>query len=95
LTVVSNTAYSCGSGTTSGTRRDVTTWKQRLAAAEEAQRTAYSAYQQATEERAQALLDGVAELGTQAEVARELGITRASVNQAIKAWQKKQEGPPE
>lgn len=73
----------------------MTTWKQRLAAAEEAQRTAYSAYQQATDDRAQALLDGVTELGSQAEVARELGITRASVNQAIRALQKKQEGPPQ
>jgi DNA-binding transcriptional regulator YdaS (Cro superfamily) len=38
-----------------------------------------------------ALLDGVAELGTQTAVAAELGVKTPSVNQAIRAYQKKTE----
>lgn len=68
----------------------MTTWKERHDAAVAAQNDAQAAYRQASDDRARALLDGVAELGTQAEVARELGVTRASVNQAIKALEKKQ-----
>jgi hypothetical protein len=67
-----------------------TTWRERHDAAVTDQDAAQAAYQRASDARAQALLDGVAELGTQAAVARDLGITRASVNQAIKALEKKQ-----
>lgn len=67
----------------------MTTWRERHDAAVEAHRQALKAVQQAAEDRASALLDGVAELGSQAAVARDLGVTRASVNQAIKALEKK------
>lgn len=69
----------------------MTTWRERHDAAVAAQADAQAAYQQATDDRARALLDGVSELGSQAQVARELGVTRASVNQAIKALEKKQQ----
>ncbi|MFJ2631084.1 LysR family transcriptional regulator [Streptomyces sp. NPDC087422] len=68
----------------------MTTWRERHAAAVQAHTEALAAVQQSAEARALALIDGVAELGTQAAVARELGVTRASVNQAIKALEKKQ-----
>lgn len=90
LTEVSTPAYSCATGTASGTRRDVTTWKERLDEAERQQEAAQLAYQKASEDRARALQDGVAELGSQAAVARDLGVKRASVNQAIKALERKQ-----
>jgi hypothetical protein len=67
----------------------VTTWRERHDEAVRKQEAAQQAYQEATDERAQALLDGVAELGSQAEVARDLTVTRASVNQAIRAYQRK------
>lgn len=67
----------------------MTTWRERHDAAVAAHADALKAVQAAAADRAQALLDGVAELGSQAAVARELGVTRASVNQAIKALQKK------
>ncbi|WP_031516806.1 helix-turn-helix domain-containing protein [Streptomyces sp. NRRL F-5123] len=70
----------------------MTTWKERHDAAVAAHADALKAVQASATERAQALLDGVAELGSQAAVARELGVTRASVNQAIKALQKKATG---
>ena len=91
LTDVSTPTYSCGQAVTSGTRRDVTTWRARHDEAVRKQEAALRAYQEATDDRAIALLDGVAELGSQAEVARDLGIARASVNQAIRAYQKKTE----
>jgi hypothetical protein len=69
----------------------VTTWRARHDEAVRKQQAAQLAYQEATDERAQALLDGVSELGSQAEVARDLAVTRASVNQAIRAYQKKTE----
>ena len=90
LTDVGTPAYSCGTGTASGTRRDVTTWKERHDAAVQKQDAAQKAYQEASVERAQALLDGEAELGSQAAVARELGVGRSIVNRAIKALEKKQ-----
>lgn len=89
LTCVATPVYSCREGTASGTRRTVTTWKERHAAAVRKQDEAQLAYKAATEERAQALLDGEAELGSQAAVARELGVTRATINRAIKALEKK------
>lgn len=68
----------------------MTTWRERHDAAVAAQATAWEAYIEAAADRARALLDGVAQLGSQAEVGRALGVTRASVNQAIKALEKKQ-----
>jgi hypothetical protein len=69
----------------------VTTWKERHDEAVRKQAAAQKAYQDATDERALALLAGVEELGSQAAVARELGIKTPSVNQAIRAYQKKTE----
>jgi DNA invertase Pin-like site-specific DNA recombinase len=68
----------------------VTTWKERHDEAVRKQDEAQRVYQEATVERAQALLDGEAELGSQAAVARELGVTRATVNRVIKQLQNKQ-----
>lgn len=68
----------------------MTTWRERHDAAVAAQAKAWKAYIAATDERARALLDGVTDLGSQAAVGRDLGVTRASVNQAIKALEKKQ-----
>lgn len=67
----------------------MTTWRARHDEAVRKQQAAQQAYQQATDERAQALIDGANELGSQAAVARELGVTTPSVNQAIRAYQKK------
>jgi DNA invertase Pin-like site-specific DNA recombinase len=67
----------------------VTTWKERHDEAVREQDAAQLAYQEATAKRARALLDGEAELGSQAAVARELGVTRATINRAIKALEKK------
>ena len=91
LTDVSTPAYICGQAATSGTRRDVTTWRERHAAAVRKQAAAQQAYQEATDERARALIAGVEELGSQAAVARELGVKPPSVNQAIRAYEKKTE----
>lgn len=68
----------------------MTTWKERHDEAVREQDAAQLAYRAATDKRAQALLDGEAELGSQAEVARELGVTRATVNRVIKQLEKKQ-----
>lgn len=89
LTSVATPGYSCREVTASGTRRDVTTWKERHDAAVRKQDAAQKAYQEATDERAQALIDGEAELGSQAAVARELGVTRAGINRAINALKQK------
>lgn len=70
----------------------MTTWKERHDAAVRKQDAAQKAYQEATDERARALLDGEAELGSQAAVARELGVTRAGINRAINALKNKQPG---
>jgi hypothetical protein len=91
LTAISRGAYICGQATTSGTRRDVTTWRARHDEAVRKQQAAQQAYQDATDERALALIAGVEELGSQAAVARELGVKTPSVNQAIRAYQKKTE----
>lgn len=69
----------------------MTTWKERHDEAVRKQEAAQLAYQQASEDRARALLDGEAELGSQAAVARELGVGRSIVNRAIKALEKKQQ----
>lgn len=91
LTEISRGAYICGQAVTSGTRRDVTTWRERHDAAVRKQEAAQRAYQDATDERALALLAGVEELGSQTAVAKELGVKTPSVNQAIRAYQKKAE----
>lgn len=67
----------------------MTTWRERHDAAVAEQSAAWAAYIAATEKRGRALLDGVAELGSQAAVARDLGVTRAIVNRSIKALEKK------
>ncbi|MER6435451.1 hypothetical protein ABT275_03680 [Streptomyces sp. NPDC001185] len=69
----------------------MTTWRARHDEAVRKQEAAQLAYREATDERALALLAGVEELGTQAAVARELGVKTPSVNQAIRAYQKKTE----
>lgn len=89
LTFVATPGYSCRAVTASGKGRDVTTWKERHDAAVQKQEAAQQAYQEATDERAQALIDGEAELGSQAAVARELGVTRAGISRAINALKKK------
>jgi hypothetical protein len=71
----------------------VTTWRERHDEAVRKQAAAQKAYQDATDERALALIAGVEELGSQAAVARELGVKTPSVNQAIRAYQKKTEQP--
>jgi DNA invertase Pin-like site-specific DNA recombinase len=91
LTPVATPGYSCGAVTASGTRRDVTTWKQRHDEAVRKQAEAQAAYQAATDERAQALIDGEAELGSQSAVARELGVTRAGISRAINAFKAKRQ----
>ena len=91
LTDISTGAYVCGQAVTSGTRRDVTTWRERHDEAVRKQAAAQKAYQDATDERALALIAGVEVLGSQAAVARELGVKTPSVNQAIRAYQKKTE----
>ncbi|CAM5536169.1 hypothetical protein [Streptomyces canus] len=67
----------------------MTTWKEQYDEAVRKQDAAQKAYQAATDERARALIAGVWELGTQAAVARELGVKTPSVNQAIRAYEKK------
>ncbi|NUT38868.1 MAG: hypothetical protein HOV86_02675 [Thermoactinospora sp.] len=69
----------------------MTTWRARHDEAVRKQAAALQAYREATDERALALLAGVDELGTQAAVALELGVKTPSVNQAIRAYQKKQD----
>ncbi|MET9411293.1 hypothetical protein ABZX90_36950 [Streptomyces sp. NPDC002935] len=69
----------------------MTTWRARHDEAVRKQEAAQQAYREATDERAQALLAGVEELGSQTAVARELGVKTPSVNQAIRAYQKKTE----
>lgn len=93
LTCVSTPAYSCGAVTASGRGRDVTTWKERHEEAVRQQEAAWHAYLTATADRARALLDGAEVLGSQAAVARELGVSRAVVNRAIKALEKSQQQP--
>lgn len=44
---------------------------------------------QSADRRAQALLDGVAELGTIADVARDLGVSWTAVDKAIKKYERK------
>jgi DNA invertase Pin-like site-specific DNA recombinase len=69
----------------------VTTWKERHDEAVRKQAEAQAAYQAATDERAQALIDGEAELGSQSAVAKELGVTRAGINRAINAFKAKRQ----
>lgn len=69
----------------------MTTWRERHDDAVRKQAAAQKAYQEATDERALALIAGVEELGTQTAVAAELGVKTPSVNQAIRAYQKKTE----
>ena len=90
---VSTSAYSCDVANASGTYRDVNTWRERHDRAVQDQEVARQAYRKASIERALALRDGEAELGSQAAVARALGVTRPIVNRAIRALQKAEEPP--
>lgn len=65
-------------------------WRERHDDAVQRQHDTYRAYRQATLDRAEALEAGSAELGSQAAVARELGVSRAVVNRAIRARDKLQ-----
>ncbi|WP_329292887.1 hypothetical protein [Streptomyces pseudovenezuelae] len=69
----------------------MTTWRERHDEAVRKQAEAQAAYQAATDERAQALIDGETELGSQSAVAKELGVTRAGINRAINAFKAKQQ----
>ncbi|MEU6344461.1 winged helix-turn-helix domain-containing protein [Streptomyces sp. NPDC046977] len=71
----------------------MTTWKERHDEAVRQQAAAWQAYLEATADRAHALLDGAEVLGSQAAVARELGVSRATVNRVIKALEKNQPQP--
>ncbi|MFE8962137.1 helix-turn-helix domain-containing protein [Streptomyces iakyrus] len=46
----------------------------------------------AADRRAEALLEGVADLGTVADVARELGISWTAVDKAIKKYERRKAG---
>lgn len=50
---------------------------------------------QAADRRAQALLDGVDELGTIADVARDLGVSWNAVDKAIKKYERKKASKPD
>ncbi|MET9516410.1 hypothetical protein [Streptomyces sp. NPDC002994] len=67
----------------------MTTWRERHDAAVRKQEAAQQAFREASDERAQALIDGEEELGSQSAVARELGVTRAGISRAINAFKKK------
>ncbi|CAG6392746.1 hypothetical protein NMG29_06520 [Streptomyces cocklensis] len=71
----------------------MTTWRERHDAAVADQSAAWAKYLDATQKRGKALQDGVTELGSQAAVARDLGVSRAIVNRAIKALERKQQQP--
>ncbi|MGV4890388.1 hypothetical protein ACSR0Z_27990 [Streptomyces viridosporus] len=50
---------------------------------------------QSADRRAQALLDGVDELGTIADVARDLGVSWNAVDKAIKKYERKKASRPD
>ena len=60
-------------------------WRERVAAEDEAQRQLRNDMSASARRRAEALRDGVKELGSKAAVARELGTTEAAVRKAIAA----------
>ncbi|KDN84400.1 hypothetical protein KCH_41910 [Kitasatospora cheerisanensis KCTC 2395] len=61
-----------------------TTWRDRVEAEDRLQRDLLAEMSASAARRAQALVDGVAQLGSKSAVARELGITPTAVRKAIR-----------
>ncbi|MFJ5893808.1 hypothetical protein [Streptomyces californicus] len=61
-------------------------WRKRVAAEKKRQKDLQDELRASAIRRAQALLDGVAELGSQAAVAREIGVSTTAVQNAIKDY---------
>jgi DNA-binding phage protein len=70
-------------------------WRQRVRDEEELLAQLNRAISEAAARRAQALRDGVADLGTVAEVARDLGRSWQAVDQALKRDQRKKASRPD
>ncbi|MGQ5580344.1 hypothetical protein [Streptomyces sp. ECR3.8] len=64
-------------------------WRQRVREEEELLARLNTLASEAAARRAEALLEGVEELGSRAEVARDLGRSWQAVDQAIKRYQRK------
>ncbi len=64
-------------------------WRQRVREEEELLARLNDLASEAAARRAEALLEGVEELGSRAEVARDLGRSWQAVDQAIKRYQRK------
>ncbi|MER6821638.1 hypothetical protein ABT316_19270 [Streptomyces cellulosae] len=64
-------------------------WRQRVREEEELLAQLNDLVAEAAARRAEALLEGVEELGSRAEVARDLGRSWQAVDQAIKRYQRK------
>ncbi len=60
-------------------------WRERVAAEDEAQRQLRNDMSASARRRAEALRDGVSELGSKAAVARDLGIDEKAVRKALTA----------
>ncbi|MBN0043098.1 helix-turn-helix domain-containing protein [Streptomyces actuosus] len=69
-------------------------WRDRLRDEEELLAQLNRLASEAADRRAQALLDGVDELGTIADVARDLGVSWNAVDKAIKKYQRKKAAGP-
>lgn len=65
-------------------------WRQRVADEDALLAQLTGLISDAATRRAEALLEGVAELGTVADVARDLGVSWNAVDKAIKKYQRKQ-----
>ncbi|WP_405431150.1 hypothetical protein [Streptomyces anulatus] len=61
-------------------------WRKRVADEKRRQKDLQDELRASAIRRAQALLDGVAELGSQAAVAREIGVSTTAVQNAIKDY---------
>nr|WP_078972533.1 helix-turn-helix domain-containing protein [Streptomyces antibioticus] len=70
-------------------------WRDRVREEEELLAQLNQAASEAAARRAEALLDGVEELGSKAEVARALGRSWQAVDQAIKRYERKRTSPPD
>ncbi|WP_051941565.1 hypothetical protein [Phaeacidiphilus oryzae] len=60
-------------------------WRERIAAEDEIQRQLREDMAQSAVRRAEALRDGVADLGSNSAVARDLGTTEGAVRRALRA----------
>ncbi|MFF9625422.1 hypothetical protein [Streptomyces griseosporeus] len=65
-------------------------WRERIREEDELLQRLNQLASEAADRRAQALLDGVNELGTIADVARDLGVSWTAVDKAIKKYLRKQ-----